>query len=146
MKTKLPLLIAATLLMLSCAKEEKDVLPNVPVYFTIFLNDPAYIKLQATGTSLKVRSYNALPVGYRGNGIIVINGVDGFHAYDATCTNPSCLSSSAQSVDIVDELFALCPACKTRYSLLSGYATNFKARHLKEYQTMQTGYQLNVHN
>lgn len=131
----------ATLLLVSCAKEEKPVLPHTLVNIIISTNMPDYISLQNPATGVKISYYNSLPVGYLGNGVIVYNSLEGFKAYDATCPN-----SDFKSIEIVDQIYGECPSCKTRYSLESGFAMGKGNLHLQRYSVMSNGEYLNIYN
>lgn len=141
MKANLLVLLAVFLFLGGCAKEEKPILPQTAVNFVISLNDPSFTLLQNPSTAVKVVYYNALPVGYLGNGVIVSNGIDSFYAYDATCPN-----QDHKSINIVDQIFGECPVCKTRYNLLNGYAEGKGNLHLQRYRVTQSGNYLNVYN
>jgi hypothetical protein len=125
MKACIAIPLMAVLFLFGCAKEEKAVLPQTLVSFVISITDPSYTLLQSPSTAVKVRLYNALPVGYKGNGVIVVNTGNGFEAFDATCPQ------DYKSIDIVDQIFGECPTCKIRYNLLNGYAQGKGNLHLQ---------------
>jgi hypothetical protein len=141
MKAHLAIALIGVLFLFGCAKEERPILPQTAVNFMISLNDPSYTLLQNPSTAVKVTYNNALPVGYLGNGVIISNGLDGFNAFDATCTN-----QDHKSITIVDQIFGECPVCKTRYNLLNGYAVGNGKLHLQRYRVIQNGDYINVLN
>lgn len=141
MKACIAIPLTAVLFLFGCAKEERPLLPQTAVSFVISLSDPSYTLLQNPLTAVKVSYYNALPVGYLGNGVIIVNTGDGFNAFDATCTN-----QDHKSITIVDQFFGVCPVCNTRYNLLNGYAEGKGNLHLQRYRTMSSGSYINVSN
>ena len=141
MKTRSAIIAIAVLSFLGCAKEEKPVLPQTMVNLAISLTDPSYILLQNPLTAAKVSYFNALPIGYLGNGVIIVNTGTGYNAFDATCTN-----QDRKSITIVDQFFGECPVCKTRYNLLNGYAEGKGNLHLQRYNVTPNGNTLYVHN
>ncbi len=135
-------IIAAIFLLCGCAKEEKPILPHTYVSIVIALSSPEYISLQNPLMAVKIGYYNSLPVGYLGNGVLVYNAGKGtYNAYDATCPN-----QDFKSLNIVDQIFAECPVCKTRYNLQNGYAQNKGNLHLQPYNVMANGVYLNIYN
>lgn len=141
---KLAFTAIIALAMSGCAKEEKPVLPYVKVNVTFYLNDPQYQSIQNPATAIKITRFLSQPVGYLGNGIIVFHEIDNsFYAYDATCTN-----SDHQSLKIVDGIFAQCPGCETKFSLINGYAAGNGSLRLQRYDVMvsSSNNQLTVYN
>lgn len=138
MRNRFVVITIALLALASCVKEEKPVIPFTSVNFTIMLSDPAYIILQSPATAIKVKYYNALPLGYKGNGVIVANGIDGFVAWDATC--PKDLSGSVA----IEGITGTCPSCGTKYSLLTGYAQDKSGSHLQSISVTAFGNQLSI--
>lgn len=134
-------LALSALLLCGCAKEEQPLLPRTYVNFVISINYPDYTILNSPSTAVKVSYYNSLPVGCFGNGVIISNGLEGFNAFDATCT-----TSDHASINIVDQIFGECPVCKTRYNLLSGYAEGKGNLHLVRYRAAEYNGYINVSN
>lgn len=125
-KLKFSLLITFyAFLIISCNKENTDIIPDVYVDFTIDLLDPEFVTLSFIGTSDSVDSntnnWGYKSAGYDGNGIIVYRGPDEYYAYDRTC--PHDFAASGLSIKVkIDSGIALCPHCETKYAL-SAYGT-----------------------
>lgn len=125
----------------SCAKEEKPILPYVKVNVIISFNDPEYIQITNPTTAIKVKHYNGLPVGFLGNGIIVFNSGLDYYAFDASCTN-----NDHSSLMLSDQIYAVCDKCKTKYSLITGFAEGNPSLRLQRYSTMISGNNLSIYN
>lgn len=112
-----PVFVLLLLLTPQCTDKYEDYVPYVPVSLNINLDIRNELKIP--GNSIYIKEY-----GY--GGIIVYCEILDFmtpansiyHAYDATCTNEV---STECIVEIEDNpVFASCPCCQNRYSLLDG--------------------------
>lgn len=141
-------------LIASCKKSELDVIPNVLVDFTIDINDPEFISLNAITNYVLVDQYTNnfgyRAAGYDGNGIIVYrSGLDEFLAYDRTCPHDYSLSRTSIAVDTVKfENYVICPECNSRYVLPSfGAPSEGPSKYpLKIYKTSFDGRFVRVYN
>lgn len=128
-------LLLAVIIPFSCVEEEESVLPPVVVNFSLPLVN--YPGLLNGGVPLEWRGE-----GYKKNGIIIFPvgfGDDAeFRAYDATCTRNISEETTAVKVD-KNNITATCPACKTVYNLLTGYAVN-QNFHLQQYAARRDVY------
>ena len=128
-------------------------IPDVYVDFTINLNDPQFVNLNALGGSYIINAYtNNWPYsgGYDDNGIIIYAGVDEFYAYDRTCPHDYVVNglSIKVNIDISSSLYAICPRCSTSYSLPAGGtpASGIGRYPLKNYKTSIYGNSVRVWN
>jgi nitrite reductase/ring-hydroxylating ferredoxin subunit len=140
-------LITVIILFGSCNKKN-DVIPDVTVDFTIDINDPQFVNLNAMGGSAVVdartNNLGIYAAGYDGNGIIIYSGIDGFYAYDRTCPHDYAVNDLSVKVN-VDFIKAICPRCSTAYELaafgtpasgigkypLKNYKTSFDGRFIR---------------
>jgi len=135
----------------SCKKSKNDVIPDVYVDFTLDLNDPEFINLNAVGGTVTVNentnNYGQRSAGFAGNGIIVHAGVDEFFAYDRTCPHDYSIDESGIKINI-DFIQAICPKCSTVYELsVGGVPGSGPGRYpLKNYKTIYDGRYLRVWN
>jgi nitrite reductase/ring-hydroxylating ferredoxin subunit len=110
----------------TACNKHNDVIPDVPVRFSLFINDPQFTDLQVFGGVVLVDSrtnnIGQLADGFRGNGIIVFAGVDEFYAYDRTCPHDYSFNELIEKVviDPSNSLMAICPRCSTYYALSAG--------------------------
>jgi nitrite reductase/ring-hydroxylating ferredoxin subunit len=137
----------------SCSKKS-DVIPDVYVDFTIDLNDPEFVDLNAVGGSDTV-NYNTNNIGrgaagYAGNGIIITAGVDEFYAYDRTCPHDYAVNdlSIKINLDSINFMRASCPSCGTEYELMAfgTPASGIGNYPLKNYKTSFDGRWIRVWN
>jgi nitrite reductase/ring-hydroxylating ferredoxin subunit len=149
--SKLGLIIITLMLTVtisSCNKNKNDVIPDVYVDFTLDLNDPEFVMLNAIGGSDSVNArtdnWGSNAAGFAGNGIIIYRGADEFYAYDRTCPHDYVFDGSNIKVKI-DFTLAICPKCGTKYALaafgtpasgigrypLKNYRTNFDGRFVR---------------
>ncbi len=96
----------------SCEKNEtNDILPNIPVDFTVDLNLPQYINLQIpNGWSYAIGGIK---------GILILNtgiGSPPFKAFDRACPNNDC--NSPMNFD--GSLKFKCPCDDSEYSIIDG--------------------------
>jgi nitrite reductase/ring-hydroxylating ferredoxin subunit len=116
------LTFSLALILMSCKKSKYDVIPTVYVNFHISLNDPLFYNLLSPFTFSYVdASTNNLgqsAAGYDSNGIIIFRySDDEFYAYDRTCPYDYEINKKSVKVNVVDEIYALCPSCGTEYGL-----------------------------
>jgi nitrite reductase/ring-hydroxylating ferredoxin subunit len=134
--------------LISCSKNKNDVIPDVFLDFTLDLNDPEFVTLNAMGgaDTINARTNNWGPnaAGFDGNGIILYRGPDEFYAYDRTCPHDYAVNGLSIKVKI-DFTLAICPKCGTKYALaafgtpasgtgrypLKNYRTNFDGRFVR---------------
>jgi len=147
------IIFSITLTLDSCSKKN-DVIPDVYVDFTLYLNDPQFVNLNAIGGSVAVNSltnnWGRGAAGYAGNGIIVSSGVDEFFAYDGTCPHDYAVNGLSVKVNIdkTNTMKAVCPKCGTIYELLSSGtpASGIGRYPLKNYRTSIYGNSVRVWN
>jgi hypothetical protein len=147
------LFLLTALSLLSCKKEKNDVIPNVYTDFYISLNDPEFFILTAPLTSVYVSSStNNIGVGaagYNNNGLIIFRYTeDEFFAYDRTCPHDFKVNNKSVKINIVDDIYAICPECSTKYAL-PGYGTpasGIGRYPLKNYKTAFNGLVVHVWN
>ena len=154
-KVKNFLILALLLLSITgCRKSELDVIPDVLVDFTIDIQDPAFLALQAITNYVLVDQYTNnfgyRSAGFDGNGIIVYrSGMDEFLAYDRTCPHDYALNGLSIAVDtIAYENYVICPECNSKYVLPSfGAPSEGPSRYpLKIYRTSFDGRFVRVYN
>lgn len=126
MKSKIILFSLLTLLfwgILSCNDDLKKnhTIPYTPVDTRINLSYADFQDLNFIGRPVYL-TYSvptAKPLGYRGNGIIVIKtGESEYKCYDATC--PNCVEADTHIEITKGEQVAECPTCQTRFFLPYG--------------------------
>jgi nitrite reductase/ring-hydroxylating ferredoxin subunit len=128
-----------------------DVVPNSIVDFTLNINDPQFVNLNALGgtdtVDARTNNWGSLAAGFEGNGIIIYRGVDEFSAYDRTC--PHDYKVNGLSIKVrVDFIYAVCPKCGTTYALsANGTPASGVGRYpLKNYRTSFDGRYVRVWN
>ena len=137
----------ALVIVLSSCNKKNDVIPSTYVNFTLDLNDPEFVNLNAMGGSVTVDSHTnnwgAGAAGFDGNGIIIYAGVDEFYAYDRTCPHDYVVNSLSIKVNIdkTNSTIAICPKCGTTYALSAGGtpASGIGRYPLKNYRTSLQG-------
>ncbi|MDP4224463.1 MAG: hypothetical protein Q8868_14240 [Bacteroidota bacterium] len=138
------LLIFCALLSDSCSRNNKDIIPDVTVDFTIDLLDPEFANLSVIGVADTVdastNNWGYRSAGFDGNGIIIYSGPGEYDAYDRTC--PYDYASGGVSVKLrLDASVAVCPKCNTKYSLATyGAPVSGPGKYqLKNYRTSFDG-------
>jgi nitrite reductase/ring-hydroxylating ferredoxin subunit len=138
-----PFVVLCTIVIISCAKQSNDPIPDVQVDFTLDLETPEFANLTNAGSfdtiDASTHNWGPLAAGYDGNGIIVYTGPDEFHAYDRTC--PHDFAVNGKSVRIkVTYAVAVCPECGTTYDLAAfGTPASGPGKYpLKNYNTSLT--------
>jgi nitrite reductase/ring-hydroxylating ferredoxin subunit len=142
-----------TIIFCSCNKKN-DVIPYAHVSFTLDLNDPEFVNLNAMGGSVTVDSHTnnwgIYAAGYDGNGIIIYAGIDEFYAYDRTCPHDYAVNGLSVKVNIdkSNSTIAICPKCGTTYALsAAGTPASGVGRYpLKNYRTSFQGNYVTVSN
>lgn len=135
---------------ISDTMRDKHIIPYVPVNTTIQLNLGGLdiLSWEKTPKYFSTSTPDAKSLGYKGHGIIIYteNGNE-FHCFDATCTNCPDLESYFSQKDLKGNT-AVCPKCKTTFSLLFGqpFGNDTKIYPLKEYPTRKSGNNLIVSN
>lgn len=106
-------LLVLVLIFLSCeGTESPDLLPNVPVDFTVDMNLPQYQSLIVPGgTAFDSRQ------GVQGIYIYNLNNSQ-FRAFDAAC--PAQQANSCRPMDLVDNILLTCSCDQNSYSILDG--------------------------
>ena len=127
------------LVISSCEKEAKSPIPDVPVSFQGYLSQPDFAPLTSINNTVKVANY-----GYRRHGVLVYRYTeDTFYAFDATC--PRDLNDGSVVISNDNPWEAVCPICKTVYSLMN-YGSTSNGLPLKRYQTSFNGTVVSVYN
>ena len=97
-------------LVFSCDKQQENI-SDVPVNFSIYLDDPLYRDLRTIGNAINVIGGHA--------GIIIYRlSEDEFLAYDRICpyeNNTKCRINASNN-----NLFYTCSCCKTPYLIIDG--------------------------
>jgi nitrite reductase/ring-hydroxylating ferredoxin subunit len=146
------ILSLTVLLLVSCKRNNNDIIPDVVVDFTLDILD--YPVLEAvTGSSVidknDIRiSDRRYAGGYDDNGIIIYRSMtDEFLAYDRTCPHDYAVNGQSIKVNI-DFTQAICPKCSTHYELFSfGTPSSGPGQYpLKNYKTRFDGRYLRVWN
>ncbi len=134
------LIIFLSVIFIKCDKNNNDVVPNVYVNFTIYINEPDYSELNAIGNSVMVTG------GAKGI-IIYRNSLNEFFAYDRCCTyKPSEKNEYVQLLEqgspiVVDS------TCGSKFNLVDGSVINGPAvLPLKKYNTTFDGNGVHVYN
>lgn len=149
------IVLALVITLSSCNKDKNDVIPDVPVNFSISLNDPQFTDLNFLGNSALINKYTnnlgRLAAGFDENGIIVFAWVDyEFYAYDRTCPHDYEVNglSIPVNIDPSNSMNAICPNCGTNYSLgTGGTPSKGIGRYpLKNYRTSFDGLRIYVSN
>jgi hypothetical protein len=145
--------ILLPLFLTSCSKDKNDVVPDVYTDFYINLNDPEFFVLASPFTfvyiSASTNNIGLNASGYDGNGIIVFRNVeDEFLAFDRTCPHDFKVNNKSVRINVIDDIFAICPECSTKYAL-PGYGTPASGvgqYPLKNYKTSFNGLIVHVWN
>ena len=147
-------IITAITIILSSCNKKNDVIPDVIVDFTIDLNDPEFVNLNAMGGAViidsKTNNWGIYSAGYNYNGIIVYAGVDEFFAYDRTCPHDYVVNEMSVKInlDLSSSIYAVCPECSTKYALpaFGTPASGIGRYPLKNYKTSFDGRWVRVWN
>ncbi len=136
-------------LFLSCDKEKKHPVPDVPIYieYPVCINDVEYFDLRDIYGKFILQNE-----GYMNNGIIIINvgydesGQYKFMAYDATCpyeVKEGCtIVPDNSSVSLVE-----CKCCGSKYEVSYGAVSKGPSNYpLKTYKTTFDGECIRIYN
>ncbi|MBE9467248.1 MAG: hypothetical protein IMY72_02875 [Bacteroidetes bacterium] len=129
--------IAISFLFIRC---DKSNIPDIPVNFTIEIDDPLFLDLMVPGNHVFMKNTGV-------NGLIIYrSGINEFLAYDRTCTyKPE--DNCAVIDDKNSSILLQCPCCGSKFSLDYGYPTDGEAtKSLKKYNTNFDGTFLHVYN
>ena len=143
--------MALAITLSSCKKNKNDVIPDVYIDFTLDLNDPEFVNLNALGGAdtidARTNNWGISAAGYNSNGIIIYRGPDEFYAYDRTCPHDYAVNSLSIKVKI-DFTLAVCPKCGTTYALAANGtpASGIGRYPLKNYKTSFDGRFVRVWN
>jgi nitrite reductase/ring-hydroxylating ferredoxin subunit len=143
--------MALVITLSSCKKNKNDVIPDVYIDFTLDLNDPEFVNLNALGGAdtidARTNNWGISAAGYNSNGIIIYRGPDEFYAYDRTCPHDYAVNSLSIKVKI-DFTLAVCPKCGTTYALAANGtpASGIGRYPLKNYKTSFDGRFVRVWN
>jgi hypothetical protein len=121
----------------SCKTKQEENISDVPVNFTIDINDPLYREIRTIGNSITVIGGHAGIVIYRFS-------QDEFIAFDRLCPVEKKTSCQIQPTD--DDLFYTCECCNTPYLMIDGTGQSKNdtvfagtGKFLKEYRTYYDG-------
>lgn len=131
-------------IIISCTDKLHDehVIPYTPIDTRIELWMPDFqdLKIQNYPVYVRYSTPKGEPLGYRGNGIIVLKtGSQEYKCYDATCTN--CPDADSHIEIKKGDPVAFCPTCHTEFFLPYGSpldnenneSENLKIYPLREY-------------
>ena len=134
------LITILSLIFIKCDKNNNDVVPNVYVNFTIYINEPDYAELNAIGNSVMVTGGSKGIIIYR-------SSLNEFCAYDRCCTyKPSEKDEYVQLLEqgspiVVDS------TCGSKFNLVDGSVINGPAvLPLKKYNADFDGNGVHVYN
>lgn len=143
-----------TLLAVSCAKQLEPSIPYYPVYVEIDLNQEW--RLQAPQASKIFNQSNIDQELERGKtglgGVLVYYGlsVDGsknmYYAFDAACPHEA---SKNTVLEVVDDIYAVCPKCGSKYEILTGVGNPKEGpstKYLQRYSVSVNGSKIYVRN
>lgn len=140
MKTKILALMLVAAVFTSCKDDDSNDIAQYPVDFTIYLNEPAYINLNAVGGSIYLSG-----VGTKGI-IIYRKSTTEFNAVEQNCSfDPD---KACSKVKIESGITAKDSCCGSKFSIYDGSVISGPAaRPLFLYQTVynQTSNSLYVH-
>jgi nitrite reductase/ring-hydroxylating ferredoxin subunit len=128
-------------MFLSCSDnsdEYEQILPNVPVEETVFLNNPEYIDLQIVGGW-------AYSQGGISGIVIYHSGINSFVAFDRAA--PHIQPKSCSQMYVKDGLFMVCPCDDSKFSILDGAPLTDGIRYAaKQYRVVVLGNTLRITN
>jgi nitrite reductase/ring-hydroxylating ferredoxin subunit len=122
----------------SCKKDDTDDIAQYYVDFTIFINEPAYINLNAVGGWMYINA------GTKGI-IIYRRSQTEFTALERNCTYDP--NAACSLVEVLSGISAVDSCCTSRFSIFDGSVINGPAtRPLYQYRTTFDGVALRVFN
>lgn len=129
------LLFSLLMIFLSCSDntdEYDQILPNVPVDETIFLNNPEYIDLQIVGGWAYTKG------GIKGI-VVYHSGINTFVAFDRAAPHIQAAKDCSQMY-VKDGLFMICPCDDSKFSILNGAPLTEGVRYAaKQYRVVVLG-------
>lgn len=131
--------VAFTALFSSCKKDDNNNdVAQVYVDFTIYINEPAYIALNAVG------GWIYIPAGTKGI-ILYRRSQTEFTALERNCTfDPT---AACAQVEVLSGISAIDSCCTSRFSIYDGAVINGPAtKPLYQYRTFFDGVSLRVYN
>lgn len=134
------LTIFLSFIFAACGKDNNEVVPNVYVNFTIYINEPDFADLNAVGNSVMVTG------GVKGI-IIYRNSIDEFSAYDRCCTYKP--SDNKEYIKLLEQgsPIAVDSNCGSKFNLVDGSVINGPAvLPLKKYYATFDGNGVHVYN
>lgn len=139
MKRKLGILVVILFTAFSCAKDNGDNIPSVPVNFQAALTDTRISKLSGYGNAVVVSGYGVAGL------LIYRDAVGGFHAYDR-CSSYQPQNKCAVTID--DTGFTVTDPCSgSKFSLNDGSPVKAPAtKSLRVYSVYTANSQLFVQN
>jgi nitrite reductase/ring-hydroxylating ferredoxin subunit len=122
----------------SCKKDDTDDIAQYYVDFTIFINEPAYINLNAIGGWMYINAGT--------KGIIIYRRTQTeFTALERNCTYDP--NASCSIIEVLSGISAIDSCCTSRFSIFDGSVINGPAtRPLYQYRTTFDGIALRVFN
>jgi hypothetical protein len=122
----------------SCKKDDTDDIAQYYVDFTIFINEPAYINLNAIGGWMYINAGT--------KGIIIYRRTQTeFTALERNCTYDP--NASCSIIEVLSGISAIDSCCTSRFSIFDGSIINGPAtRPLYQYRTTFDGIALRVFN
>ncbi len=122
----------------SCKKDDTDDIAQYYVDFTIFINEPAYINLNAVGGWMYINAGT--------KGIIIYRRTQTeFTALERNCTYDP--NASCSIIEVLSGISAIDSCCTSRFSIFDGSVINGPAtRPLYQYRTTFDGIALRVFN
>ncbi len=133
-------IIFLSIIFIQCDKKNNDVVPNVYVNFTIYVNEPDFSELNAIGNSVMVTGGSKGIILYR-------YSLNEIFAYDRCCTyKPSEKNEYIQLIEQGSPL-VIDSSCGSKFNLVDGSVINGPAvLPLKKYNSDFDGNALHVYN
>lgn len=132
---------AALLEIIGCKKKKEepaDLIPNVPVNFTIDLNDPLYVDLATDGGHVFISNE-----GVRGISVYRVSSSE-YIALDRNCSHQP--SQSCATVDVNSSNLLHCPCHGSQFQFDGNVAKGPATKSLKKYTTSLNGNFLTITN
>ena len=135
---KITILMLLTIVILGCDNDYD--FPNVNVYITIPITMPQYNNIYDN-----VWGYEYLDGGL--GGVIVVQGLDGFLAYDRACTFEASSECIVSGQNTNDPILSCKNCCESKFIITDGSVTEGPANQaLKKYNTVFDGEILYITN
>ena len=126
--------------LIQCNKDKNEVVPNVYVNFTIYINEPDFAELNAIGNSVMVTG------GAKGI-ILYRNSLNEIFAYDRCCTYKP--SDDKEYIQLLEQgsPIVVDSNCGSKFNLVDGSVINGPAvLPLKKYNSDFDGNSVHVYN